>query len=96
MKWLFGQYEEEAKAAAEDGGDIKVPDYYVGWEAIEPLMNCCRLAGEIINGMDPFMTLRSVNLITSLCDDSAGALSMLRDSRMMAILSIGNLWGRKN
>ena len=38
MKWLFGQYEEEAKAAAEDGGDIKVPDYYVGWEAIEPLV----------------------------------------------------------
>jgi len=38
MKWLFGQYEEEAKAAAEDGGDIKVPDYYVGWEVIEPLV----------------------------------------------------------
>ena len=32
------------------------------------------------------MTLRSVNLITSLCDDSAGALSMLRDSRMMGAM----------
>ena len=64
-----------------------------GFSSRSNLMNCCRLAGEINNGMDPFMTLRSVNLIASLCDDRAGALSMLRDSRMLAILSIGNLWG---
>lgn len=37
MKWLLGVYEAEASAAA-TATTGKVPDYYVGWEAVKPLV----------------------------------------------------------